>query len=46
MFERFKNRKPYAYFDPSVLRDHCEYGLLPAHQMVACYIPGRESTSS
>jgi pimeloyl-ACP methyl ester carboxylesterase len=30
MFERFRNRKPYAYFDPSALRDHCEHGLLPA----------------
>jgi pimeloyl-ACP methyl ester carboxylesterase len=30
MFERFRNRKPYAYFHPSALRDHCEYGLLPA----------------
>ena len=30
MFERFRNRPPYARFDPSVLRDHCEYGLLPA----------------
>lgn len=30
MFERFRNRKPYAYFDSRALRDHCEYGLLPA----------------
>lgn len=30
MFERFRDRKPYAYFDPSALRDHCRYGLLPA----------------
>jgi pimeloyl-ACP methyl ester carboxylesterase len=30
MFERFRNRKPYAHFDPSALRDHFEYGLLPA----------------
>jgi len=30
MFERFRDRKPYACFDPSALRDHCQYGLLPA----------------
>jgi pimeloyl-ACP methyl ester carboxylesterase len=30
MFERFRDRPPYARFDPSVLRDHCEYGLLSA----------------
>lgn len=30
MFERFRDRPPYAGFDPSALRDYCEYGLLPA----------------
>ncbi|MEO9461318.1 MAG: alpha/beta hydrolase [Marinomonas sp.] len=28
MFERFKDRDPYALFEPRVLRDYCEYGLL------------------
>lgn len=30
MFERFRNRNPYAGFDPAALRDHCEHGLFPA----------------
>jgi lipase len=30
MFQRFRDRKPYSYFDPSALRDHCQYALLPA----------------
>ena len=30
MFERFRDRPPYAGFDPSALRDYCDYGLLPA----------------
>lgn len=29
MFDRFKDREPYALYDPRVLRDYCEYGLLP-----------------
>ena len=28
MFDRFKDRDPYALYDPRVLRDYCEYGLL------------------
>ncbi|WP_284124514.1 alpha/beta fold hydrolase [Parerythrobacter aestuarii] len=28
MFERFVARDPYALYDPRVLRDYCEYGLL------------------
>ena len=28
MFERFANRPPFARWDPAVLRDYCEYGLL------------------
>ena len=27
MFNRFKNRHPFALWQPSVLRDYCEYGL-------------------
>jgi pimeloyl-ACP methyl ester carboxylesterase len=30
MFERLGNRAPYSGFDPSVLRDYCEHGLVPA----------------
>tara|TARA_R100001244_G_scaffold20643_3_gene21475 strand:+ start:31436 stop:32290 length:855 start_codon:yes stop_codon:yes gene_type:complete len=29
MFDRFKDRHPYRLWDPAVLRDYCEYGLLP-----------------
>jgi lipase len=30
MFERFTGRHPYSLWQPAVLRDYCEYGLLPA----------------
>ena len=30
MFERFRDRSPYSLFEPEVLRDYCEFGLLPA----------------
>ncbi len=30
MFERFRPRPPFASWDPRVLRDYCEWGLLPA----------------
>jgi pimeloyl-ACP methyl ester carboxylesterase len=29
MFERFKDRMPFASWQPEILRDYCEYGLLP-----------------
>jgi pimeloyl-ACP methyl ester carboxylesterase len=29
MFERFKDRPPFSTWDRDVLRDYCEYGLLP-----------------
>ena len=29
MFERFEHRQPFQDWDPKVLRDYCEYGLLP-----------------
>lgn len=32
MFERFRNRPPYALFEPEALRDYCTWGLLPAPQ--------------
>jgi lipase len=30
MFERFKGRPPFSAWRPEVLRDYCEFGLLPA----------------
>ena len=30
MFESFSGRPPFAQWQPEVLRDYCEYGLLPA----------------
>jgi pimeloyl-ACP methyl ester carboxylesterase len=30
MVDRFKDRPPFSGWDPAVLRDYCEYGLLPA----------------
>lgn len=29
MFERFRDRHPYRLWDPAVLRDYCDHGLLP-----------------
>lgn len=29
MFERFRNRGPFARWQPEILRDYCDYGLLP-----------------
>ena len=29
MFERFKDRMPFANWRPEILRDYCQYGLLP-----------------
>ena len=40
MIERFAQRAPYALFDPLVLRDYCEHGLVAANTgsglMLAC----------
>jgi lipase len=30
MFERFKDRSPYSFFEKAALRDYCEFGLVPA----------------
>ncbi|MEO6398135.1 MAG: alpha/beta hydrolase, partial [Tepidiformaceae bacterium] len=30
MYERFAGRAPFNAWDPAVLRDYCQYGLLPA----------------
>ena len=32
MFERFRDRHPYKLWDPAVLKDYCDYGLLPDGQ--------------
>ncbi|MEJ5222593.1 MAG: alpha/beta hydrolase [Tepidiforma sp.] len=29
MFERFRGREPFSRWDPEVLRDYCDYGLVP-----------------
>lgn len=29
MYERFRDRSPYSLFRPEVLRDYCDFGLLP-----------------
>jgi pimeloyl-ACP methyl ester carboxylesterase len=29
MFERFRPRAPFSNWDPRILKDYCEYGLLP-----------------
>lgn len=40
MFEHFKNRSPYSLWQPDVLKDYCDHGLLPAeegeHLRLAC----------
>jgi pimeloyl-ACP methyl ester carboxylesterase len=38
MFERFRNRPPFATWQPQVLRDYCEYGVLPRGEefVLAC----------
>lgn len=30
MYERFKDRSPYSLWQPQVLRDYCDYGVVPA----------------
>jgi lipase len=29
MYERFKDRLPFSRWDPAILRDYCDYGVLP-----------------
>src|SRR5688500_4650666 len=31
MFESFKDRPPFSSWEPEVLKDYCDYGLLPNH---------------
>ncbi len=30
MYERFRDRRPFAHWDPRVLEDYCRYGIVPA----------------
>lgn len=38
MFERFRSRAPFASWQPEILRDYCEFGLLPSGEgfVLAC----------
>jgi pimeloyl-ACP methyl ester carboxylesterase len=38
MIERFAGRPPYTVFDPRVLRDYCEWGLVPADDGDGCVL--------
>ena len=45
MVERFRNRPPFASWNPEVLRDYCEFGLLPgAHGLVLACPPPVEAS--
>ena len=41
MFERFRDRYPFTLWQPDILRDYCDYGILPngAGQVLACPPP-------
>lgn len=41
MFERFRSRPPFVSWKPEVLKDYCEFGLLPEgdHFVLACPPP-------
>ena len=45
MYERFKDRPPFSRWDAAILRDYCEFGLLPEgdHFVLACP-PGIEAS--
>jgi pimeloyl-ACP methyl ester carboxylesterase len=38
MFERFNRRKPFINWQPAVLHDYCQYGLLPAPNAEAGFV--------
>ena len=45
MIERFRHRPPFASWRPEVLRDYCEFGLLPAdHGLVLACPPPVEAS--
>jgi lipase len=45
MFERFHNRAPFASWRPEVLRDYCDFGLVPApHGLVLACPPPVEAS--
>ncbi len=41
MFQRFKDRLPFSRWRPEILRDYCDYGVLPegGHFVLACPPP-------
>src|SRR5262249_37737420 len=41
MFDRFKDRLPFSRWRPEILRDYCDYGILPEgdHYVLACPPP-------
>jgi lipase len=45
MFERFRDRAPFAQWRPEILRDYCEYGLLPRNgEFVLACPPAAEAS--
>lgn len=45
MFERFRDRPPFAGWRPRILRDYCEYGLLPSGGKYLLACPPRAEAS-
>lgn len=45
MFERFRNRPPFAHWRPEILMDYCKFGLLPSgNQFVLACPPAVEAS--
>jgi pimeloyl-ACP methyl ester carboxylesterase len=40
MYERFHNRAPFSAWKPEILRDYCEYALLPDGDELTLACPG------
>ncbi len=45
MFERFRDRPPFALWKPEILRDYCEFGLLPEGGRFVLACPPRVEAS-
>jgi lipase len=45
MVERFHNRAPFASWNPAVLRDYCDYALLPRQDSLVLACPREVETS-
>ena len=41
MFERFKDRLPFSRWRPEILRDYCDYGVLPRDGRIRARLPAR-----